>query len=71
LWAAVPAGYTDPTPGHEADPHQHTAVHEFHVKLYKIKDRMYTTTGRALAAQRHAYMVGFYEQLDREVKGDE
>jgi uncharacterized protein len=44
-------------------------VHEFHVKLKKIKDRMFTATGRALAEARHAYMVGFYEQLDREVKG--
>jgi hypothetical protein len=38
-------------------------VHEFHVKLKKIQDRMFTTTGRAIAAERHAYMVGFYEQL--------
>jgi uncharacterized protein len=71
LWANVPADYTDPMDGREADPQQHTAVHEFHVKLKKIKDRMHTSTGRALAEQRHAYMVGFYEQLDREVKGDE
>jgi uncharacterized protein len=70
LWAAVPADYTDPMDGREADPHQHTSVHEFHVKLKKIKDRMHTPTGRAIADQRHAYMVGFYEQLDREVNGD-
>ena len=70
LWADVPADYVDPMNGREADPNQHTAVHEFHVKLKKIKDRMHTPTGKALAEERHAYMVAFYEQLDREVKGD-
>lgn len=69
LWAAVPPDYTDPMNGHEADPRQHTAVHEFHVKLAKIKDRMQTATGRVIAEERHAFMVKFYEQLDREVKG--
>ena len=69
LWGDVPADYADPMDGRAADPAQHTSVHEFHVKLKKIKDRMFTATGRAIAAERHAYMVGFYEQLDREVKG--
>jgi uncharacterized protein len=70
LWADVPPDYADPMNGVEADPRQHTAVHEFHVKLARIKDRMLTATGRAMAAERHAFMVTFYEQLDREVKGD-
>jgi uncharacterized protein len=55
--------------GVEADPREHTAVHEFHVKLSKIKDRMFTVTGKKIAAERHAFMTKFYEQLDREVKG--
>jgi uncharacterized protein len=71
LWADVSPDYADPMNGVEADPNQHTAVHEYHVKLKKIKDRMFTATGRAIAEKRHAYMVRFYEQLDREVKGDE
>jgi uncharacterized protein len=45
-------------------------VHEFHVKLSKIKDRMFTVAGKQIADERHAFMVKFYEQLDREVKGD-
>ncbi len=49
---------------------EHTAVHEFHVKLSKIKDRMFTPTGKHLAAERHAFMVAYYEQLDREVRGE-
>ena len=69
LWGAVPADYTDQMNGVEADPREHTAVHEFHVKLSKIRDRLFTTTGKKIAAERHAFMVEFYEQLDREVKG--
>ena len=70
LWSEVPSDYADPLNGVEADPRQHTAVHEFHVKLSKIKDRMFTATGRQIAAERHAFMVKFYEQLDREVTGE-
>jgi uncharacterized protein len=67
LWGVVPPDYVDPPDG--ADPRQHTAVHEFHVKLSKIKDRMFTATGKQIAAERHASMVKFYEQLDQEVNG--
>jgi uncharacterized protein len=70
LWGAVPPDYTDQMDGTEADPRKHTAVHEFHVKLSKIKDRMFTPTGKRLAEERHAFMVAYYEQLDREVKGE-
>ena len=69
LWADVPPDYVDRMDGSEADPREHTPVHEYVVKLSKIKDRMQTATGRAIAAQRHAFMVAFYEQLDREAKG--
>jgi uncharacterized protein len=65
LWGVVPPDYVDQPAG--ADPNQHTAVHEFHVKLSKIKDRMFTVTGKQIAAERHAFMVTFYEQLEREV----
>ena len=67
LWGVVSPDYVDQPDG--ADPHTHTAVHEFHVKLSKIKDRMFTSTGKQLAHERHAFMVKFYEQLDREVTG--
>ena len=70
LWAEVPPGYADRMDGTEADPREHTAVHEFQVKLSKIKDRMFTATGKRLAAERHAYMVAFYAQLAEEVKGN-
>jgi uncharacterized protein len=67
LWAEVPADYVEPV---DDSLSPHTPVHEFHVKLKKIKDRLYTPTGRTLAEERHAFMVRFYEQLDREVRGD-
>ncbi len=52
------------------DPQRHTPVHEFVVKLSRIKDRLYTPEGRAIAAERHAYMAAFYERLTAEVKGE-
>ena len=68
LWGEVAPDYVDRPEG--ADPHEHTAVHEFHVKLSKIKDRMFTPTGKRLAEERHAFMVTYYEQLDQEVRGE-
>ncbi len=52
------------------DPDAHTPVHEFVVKLSRLKDRLYTPTGRAIAEERHAYMVAFFERLDAEVQGE-
>jgi uncharacterized protein len=46
-----------------------TAYREFKVKLEKIKDRMYTEEGRKIAEERHAYMVSFFDRLDKETKG--
>lgn len=69
LWGQAPPDYAEAPPGAEADPRRHTAVHEFHVKLSKIKDRLFTSTGQQIAAERHVFMVRFYEQLDREVNG--
>jgi uncharacterized protein len=51
------------------DPHDHTPVHEFLVKLSRLKDRLYTLAGRAIAEDRHAFMVAFFDQFDAEVQG--
>ena len=45
-----------------------TAFREFQVKLRKVKDRMQTRTGKALAESRHRFMVRFFARLDQEVK---
>ena len=47
----------------------HSAYHEFIFKLRHIKDRLYTTTGRRLAAERHDYLVSFFERLALEMTG--
>jgi uncharacterized protein len=51
------------------DPDAHTPFHEFVVKLSQLKDRLFTSTGRAIAEERHAYMVDFFERMDAEVAG--
>ncbi len=48
---------------------EHTPVHEFVVKLSRLKEQLYTETGRQIAAERHAYMEAFYRRLDAEVQG--
>jgi uncharacterized protein len=48
----------------------YTAHHEFYRKLIRIRDRLYTATGRRLAADRHRTMVDFFNRLAREVAGD-
>jgi len=42
---------------------------EFVVKLSRIKERLFTQTGRAIAEERHAYMVAFFNRLNDEVQG--
>jgi len=52
------------------DPATHTPVHEFVVKLSRLKDRLYTREGQRIAKARHRYMVAFYNRLDAEVRGE-
>ena len=65
LWADVPAGYRES----QATRHEHTPVHEYQIKLSKIKGRLLTESARRLAERRHTFMVGFFEQLEQEVRG--
>jgi uncharacterized protein len=65
LWAEVPPGYQE-TPQTRSE---HTPVHEYHMKLLKIRDRLLTGSARSLAQQRHAFMVQYFERLDEEVRG--
>lgn len=48
----------------------HTPYHEQLFKLRKLKDRMFTDSGRALAEARHAYLEGFFAQLRAELKAE-
>ena len=67
LWADVSLDYTEGDLPGERD---HTAVHEFVFKLSKLRDKIHTETGKAIAEERHAYMVAFFQQLDHEVRGE-
>lgn len=42
------------------------AVKHFHDKLLKLADCMYTSTGRQIAAERHAVLVAFLKDLKQE-----
>ena len=48
----------------------YTAYHEFLFKLSRIKDRMQTESGKAMAAERHTFMNDFFQQLRDEVRGE-
>jgi uncharacterized protein len=63
LWARVSDDYT---PG---GAERHTPVHEYEVKLKRIKDRLYTESGRQMADARHTFMVDFFNELNAEIEG--
>lgn len=65
LWAEVPPGYQE----NRANRRAHTPVHEYHMKLVKIKGRLLTESARQLAEERHAFVVAFFERLKQEVHG--
>ena len=73
LWARVPHAYAQrhvgETRGDMADK-EHTPVHEYVFKLSRLKDSLFTATARAIATNRHNYMVRFFERLEHEVKGE-
>ena len=46
-----------------------TAYNEFLIKLQYVQDRMLTIEGKRLAAERHQFMVDFFDRLNNEVEG--
>ena len=69
LWAPVADDYLARRQKGTIESNEHTAVHEFVVKLSRLKDRMFTSEGRHIARERHAAMAEFYERLADEVAG--
>lgn len=69
LWAPIESVDLNRWEAEGDDPQNHTPVHEFVVKLSRIKDRLFTAAGRGIAQQRHDYMVAFFERLNDEVQG--
>ncbi len=48
----------------------HTPYHEHLFKLSKLKERMYTPSGRALAEERHQFLDSFFEQWQAELRAE-
>ena len=65
LWVPLKAARTEG----DGDP-EHTPVHEFVVKLSRLPSVMTTDSGRALAAERHAFMETFFARLEAEAQGE-
>ncbi|HEY4688404.1 MAG TPA: HD domain-containing protein [Anaerolineae bacterium] len=70
LWGAAAPDYVERFTRGAAQPGEHTAHHEFVVKLSRLRDLLMTATGRAIAEERHAVMVSFFERLAREARGE-
>lgn len=48
----------------------HSAYHEHIFKLSKIKDRLFTASGRRLAEERHHFLCTFFDRLAEECAGE-
>jgi uncharacterized protein len=46
-----------------------TAYREFLVKLGRVRKRIFTREGKRIAAERHRFMVEFFDRLNRETDG--
>ncbi|WP_457590832.1 HD domain-containing protein [Geoglobus sp.] len=46
----------------------HDTLKHFEEKLLRLKDMMYTETGRRIAEERHRFLSEFYERLRRELR---
>lgn len=67
--------YADPSPRFqeefEIEPGEpYTAYHEFLFKLSRIRERLQTESGKAVAEERHAFMAEFFSRLGAEVRGE-
>ncbi len=52
------------------DVYEYSPRTEYVLKLSKLKEKMFTKTGRKLAERRHRFMEIFFEELENEVIGD-
>jgi uncharacterized protein len=48
----------------------HSSYHEYLFKLRKVKDQLFTTTGKLIAEDRNAFLTEFYTRLLAEYKGE-
>ncbi|MBI2845807.1 MAG: HD domain-containing protein [Chloroflexi bacterium] len=67
LWAEMPPGYSL---GRENLSGEHTPNFEYILKLRLLKDNLFTITARRIAAERHRFMVDFFQCLEGEIRGE-
>jgi uncharacterized protein len=48
----------------------HSSYHEYLFKLRKVKDLIFTASGKQIAGERDAFLKAFYEQLQAECRGE-
>ena len=48
----------------------HSSYHEYLFKLRMVKGMLFTESGKKMAEARHAFLVGFYEELQAECRGE-
>ena len=68
--------YAPPSPqfietGKKEPGEAHSAYHEYLFKLSKLKERMFTPTGRAIAQERHKALEDFFHRLVAEWNGEQ
>ena len=56
--------------GQELPGEPHSAYHEHLFKLRKVKERLFTSTARAIAAQRHDFIEAYFTKLSSEYRGE-
>ena len=49
---------------------RHSSYHEYLFKLRKVKDQLFTTTGKLIAEDRNDFLTEFYTRLLAEYKGE-
>lgn len=64
-----PESWAGVDPSNNATEHD-SLQREWEIKLSGLKDRLYTASGRAIAAERHERMRRFLEGLELEVRGE-
>lgn len=75
LWTEVDpehlrASLDNKAPVADKVPPDYTPVHEFALKLSRVKDTLFTRQGKAMAEVRHRFMVEFFARLEAEAKGE-
>jgi uncharacterized protein len=61
----------DLPPSEDESPAGETSFNHFHEKILHLEDRMYTDAGRALAADRHAYVEDYLDRFEREAHSED